>query len=533
MNWQWSEGQAFRDGVSPELAAMLRAIAEAEIKGQPRFAPWDAKGLAAAVIGRCYAPDLLEVCHLVTVAQACGQGREGYERLFWGSGLARPSALRGFIADKIQRHGWRGKGFALADTGVEITAADGKRFTVNYRRMPYLCAMMDFAVSALGFPVVDDILRPLLDALPPPLPLVAATANALARALHFFLKDHLGSQQQQGKFSQLIGHLIAELGDDFDPSQVDDAVVLSFWLAATAEADFKTFESVLRAFCQLLPALAAALRQSGLDGASPMGKDGDAGEIDPDLLARPLSEIAEEDWISPLILLQEAPAAAIKFLNKQEVADLTPLVEPPRAALRLPLSVLRADVFGRVQRRLTEALRGKADTARLLALIAEAIPEDYAARRSRVEQVERHMDKMLLASLHALVSARHWLAVVLARDLAPDINAAGLARRLDLGGKVVLLRPVADDPDDPVAAALLRDAQKAHQGLNRQGFDRLPAKDDELCEAFEAGVPALQTVLRDVAAARRRLAEIAVPERFEQDQAIFRQHFARLYGGQS
>ncbi|MBI5163208.1 MAG: hypothetical protein HY985_04815, partial [Magnetospirillum sp.] len=202
MGREWSEGDVLRPGTSGDLSALLQGVCEAEIDGQPRFAPWDCRALVGAVIGRAYAKDLLELCYLVAVAEACGQGRERYERLFWDSGLARSGVLRGFIDAQVKRRGWRRQGFALGESGVEVASADGRRFTVNFRRMPYLCAVMDFAVSALGFPAVDALMAPLFAA-PGRAPAAGAitdAANALARALHAFLKDHLTSQQNQRKF---------------------------------------------------------------------------------------------------------------------------------------------------------------------------------------------------------------------------------------------------------------------------------------------------------------------------------------------
>jgi hypothetical protein len=528
----FNTGSILRGGVSAELSALLRGVGEAEIEGTPRFAAWDCRAMTAAVVGRSYAPDLLELCHLVTVAEACGRGREGYERLFWDSGLARPAALRGFIAQRVQRHGWRRQGFAMTEAGVEIGTADSRRFTVNYRRMPYLCALMDFAVAALGFPAVDAVLAPLF-AQPgaPASATVAVTANALARGLHAFLKDHLSGQQHQRKFARMVDHLIGRMGPGFDPSDIDDEAVLSFWLAnsaAAAEAgcDFKTFESVYRSFLALLPVLDAALRLGGLDGAIPMGKDREAGEIDPELLARSMAEIVEEEWANPLVLLQEPPADRVKFLNGREMADLAALVEPGRAGFRLPLSVMRHEVFGALQRRLTEELRGQADAGRLLTVIEQPVPSDYAAWLERYAQLERHMEKALRASLHALSMTSSATAAVLALDLAPGLDPRRVAARFGVvvafpGGK-------AASSEEPDLTALLHEARQAHQSLNRKGFDR--DTDHGLREAFEAGIPALQAVLRATTGMCRRLLGMDAAARFPRDRDIFRRHLATLYG---
>lgn len=521
---------------SDELVALLRGVSDAEIRGVPRFPQWDCRALAAAILGRSYAPDLLELCHLVCVAQACGHGGEGYERLFWGSGLARAANLRGFITQRVEGHGWRRAGFAIANGGITVRGADGRIFTVNYSRMPYLCAMMDFIVAALGFTVVDALLAPLFieSHVAPAGAAVSNTANAMARALHAFLKEHLTGQQHQRKFAAVMEYLVARLGDDFDPVEVDDEAVLSFWLATSGPAgdnagDFRTFESVLRSFLVLLPALDVALRQARLATANPTGKDGKAGEIDPDQLGRSLAEIVEEDWQNPLETLADPPADAVKFLNKQEVADLYPLVEPGRTGLRLPLSVLRAQIWGMVQRRLTEALRGHADGVRLAAIIAEPPAEDYAGWLERYGRLDHHMDKVLRAALHALTAARSPHAASLALDLAPDLDPRQVAARF---GILVPfgLGETGENDADAALDGLLAKARSAHKALNRQGFDRLPEIGDDLCDAFETGVPALQVVRAVAARMLRCLESMNAAGRFMADHAIFTRHLVRLYG---
>ncbi len=224
----------------------------------------------------------------------------------------------------------------------------------------------------------------------------------------------------------------------------------------------------------------------------------------------------------------EPPANQVKFLNKQEADDLRPLIAPGRLATRLPLSVLREEVFGLLQRRLTEALRAKAATERLRAILDEPVADDYLARLRRYDHLAGHMDKAMLASLHALAAAGSAQAATLALDLRPDLDPRQVAERFGIIISIAARMDVA--PRDPALPTLLEEAKRAYRSFSREGFHRDLAPGDQLVEAFESGVPLLQGVSRTTAAMCRRFAEIGVAEAFDPDRQMFRQHLAILYG---
>ena len=61
-------------GKSPELVAALSLVMEADVNGEPKFTPRDCRELTKVITCRTYAKPLLELCHLVRIADACAQG---------------------------------------------------------------------------------------------------------------------------------------------------------------------------------------------------------------------------------------------------------------------------------------------------------------------------------------------------------------------------------------------------------------------------------------------------------------------------
>ncbi|TAN62580.1 MAG: hypothetical protein EPN20_10825 [Magnetospirillum sp.] len=141
------------------------------------------------------------------------------------------------------------------------------------------------------------------------------------------------------------------------------------------------------------------------------------------------------------------------------------------------------------------------------------------------------MERVLHASLHALAAAGGAPAAALALDLGDGLDPRRIAARF--GVVVAFPGAAAVASEDPDLAALLQAARQAHQAVNRKGFDREPVADDDLHQGFEAGVPAVQAVLRATSRMCRRFRDVDAAARFTDDREVFCRHLARLYGGRS
>ena len=75
-------------GKSPELVAALSLVMEADVNGEPKFTPRDCRELTKVITCRTYGKPMLELCHLVRIADACTHGAD-YQMFFWGGGPAR------------------------------------------------------------------------------------------------------------------------------------------------------------------------------------------------------------------------------------------------------------------------------------------------------------------------------------------------------------------------------------------------------------------------------------------------------------
>ena len=558
-----------RAAQSDELRATFRQLAEIDGPYGPKYPRRVLLELAARIVGRAYEPMLLELCHLVRAAQlareapppdarrgarsvAGAAGGAGFEWMFWGVEEARAGAFRAAFlgasgsfdgaAPSPALHGIgpgaTGGALHAGEDAVILSYPDG-RFEVRYGRMADLAAMMELIVSTLGYRALVDALEPLA-APAVGRGAVAAAARDLARRLYEWLGDHLPAAQAQRKFHAMIAFLEETRGADFTEGDIDDAAVLRFWLrnvapadgeaetggGATGSADFRGYRNIFLAFLALARVLAEGAELGRFERRTPIGPNLEAGEIDPAAEFAATPEGAAEG--DPLARLQEEPAAAVKALNRRELALLQLPVGESDGVRRLPRSYLRAECFGPVQNRLSQALRRKAGAAELAAVIAAGPDPGYRARIEALEKADAHVRRVAKACLY-----------VLHRMGAGGGGREG--RRAGGGhGDGVGSGDGGDDADRGVLDGgtgavvdfrLLGEARKAFDGLNRAGFERSTPGDPALAPAYGALADELPRVSERLGAVLRALGP---PDSWEaaeaEDRPVFSRAFARLYG---
>ena len=540
-----------RAAQSDELRATFRQLAEIDGPHGPKFPRRVLMELAARIVGRAYEPMLLELCHLARAAQLAGgappdgrrggAGGAGFEWLFWGVEEVRAGAFRaaflgadGSFAgvapppavhedEDEGRTGAANDALHAGDDALTVAYSDG-RFELRYGRMVDLAAMMELLVSTLGYRALVDALDPLA-APAVDRGAVAGAARDLARRLYEWLGDHLPAAQAQRKFHAMIAFLEEAVGADFTEEDIDDEAVLRFWLrhvaptdgeaaAGGASADFRGYRNTFLAFLALARVLAEGAELGRFEPHASIGSDYEAGEIDPAAESAATPEGAAET--DPLVRLQEEPAAAVKALNRRELALLQLPVGENDGVRRLPRSYLRAECFGPVQNRLSQALRRKAGAAELAAVVAAGPDPGYRARIEALKKADAHVRRVAKACLYVL----HRMggdAGGSGRDGGRAETGAG-ARS---GSGTV---PVLD-------FRLLGEARKAFEGLNRAGFERSAPSDPGLAPAYGALADELPRVSERLGAVLRTLGP---PDSWEgaeaEDRPVFSRTFARLYG---
>ena len=494
---------------SEELRAAFAAVGETTTaSGDPKYAKSTVHQLARTVVCRAYAKPVLQLCHLIMIAEICGRP-QGYTPFFFTSVSATARNYRAVLERALAMSPQRSD-IEPTENGVAIVYRDGK-FGVAYSRMPFLTALLDFLVTALGFAEVDDVVSELVQARDQKS--AGAAANQLSRQLYHYLADHLPTVQSQDKFQAVLSFVKSasaqEAGGASD-LEVDDATVLAFWQRyASAEdspGDFRSFRSVFDGFVDFIRAVEASQSRSAFDRADPIGGDREAGELDPDEMAD-LVEAADE-WRSPLEVLDDEPAKRIRFLNKTEREAIDMVMIKGPQAFKLPISLLRAEVFGSTQARITQALRNR-EQGRVAELTRCDDTESYEGRTQRYDAIQQHIQRVLQASAHVLFAGQS----------EHDAEASN-----------VVAFPGGDAIDDAVSEEI----ERAFKGISRRGFDDGALDSAEARDGFRAGSEALlaardhlSTYVDRASGAARSCGGWSTL--FDRDRNAFRTQFAQIY----
>ncbi len=536
-----------------DLGLLFDAIDHATTRGERKFAPHVSRKLARTVICRAYGGPIFELTQLIAAGETVFADH-GYESLFWDDGPANRTGFQRRFIHALERTPSGPRPVTRTTNGIHITYPDGA-FTIAFSRMPFLCAVLDFLVSSIGYGAVDDAIRGALQAPMHRAPLSRA-ANDITRQLYDFLKPRLPSAQAQRKYRSMVAFLRARRnGGPVRLEDLDDAAVLDFWLQQSPnqcnDTDWKTYRTVVSAFVHLYEALKASQVFDAIETAKPVGPDTEAGEVDP---ADVLGACIEVDRRrEPLEVLRSAPANGVKFLNKREVEAVETIVTAGDAAYALPLSVLRAEIFGTVQAAISQHLRRGEAPAKAVDLACQNHAETYQHRTDRLAATLDQANQALLAAYHVLARAHHGDAIGLLLHLKPEIDltpmAPLLSARVRATGNVMTMGATAlreeffatatgCSDDCPELVDFVSIASRAHGRIGRKGFSAIEADQPAVIEGFAAGCGALLR-LRDTLKRFSARLERLLPtrrdrdHRFVADRSLFFTQFRVLYGAKS
>ncbi|MCR9073104.1 MAG: hypothetical protein NXI18_15430 [Alphaproteobacteria bacterium] len=529
--------------ISPELQAAFRTVAEADLGGGPKYAASVMRALSRTVAARAYGKPMLELCHLLRIADAVG-GRHGWPALVFGVQVARAAAFRAQVQDGARRRPAFAGDFRLEAHGVTVVYPDGA-FTVNYGRMGFLAALLELMVTAVGYRAVDGEIRAWLEA-PFQSARAASHANALSRLFYDHLKDHLSTAQSLRVFARMIAFLEQDRGRGFTVDDFDDRAVLDYWHRSVTAGDeesleLRGFRVVTERVGQLRTALQAAFERHAVDTALPVGPDRAAGEIDPGALLSILE--VQDGEADELRSLEVPPTASVKFLTGREVAELELIARLGSHAGALALSVLRSATFGALQGRLSQALRRRASAGEFAALVDLVGCETYGQRLAHWRALEERLERMALAALAVLVEADRAEAAMEVLARLPTADLSGLRARLPSdaeGGNVVALRPggtagmVAALAEakvvGPEVSTLILEARRALRGLARSGFAPEDRRRAGVVDGMAVGAPLVRRLLVRLDNVRIMAESRLDPDSFERDAVRFREGFRALYG---
>ena len=405
-------------------------------------------------------------------------------------------------------------------------------YIIYGKRVRRSLEMLDFLTLLYGYDAFLQLVRSLVKA-GPTQKTTGELSNTLNKRIYHYLGEELGVDAAQllKKYRFIRGWLSARKGSSDRyirlADLVNDETVFDFWQRQNSGADiaedeakkmdFKTFANVADSFGDFLVVQNANDRGGSVFLATELNPDTDSknssdyfdnfpadnrksSEYSDNAVA---DEGIESIWVSveyPEMMeaLTRTQKTSIKAVNRKEHGRLLPVVSMGEAAQKLPLTTVRKVLIGRLQSRITEALRRKGEIEHLVNADGlegyEIFIEDYT-------RLQEKLNNTLLALAHTLITvgdihdARHGLSLLL--DQYPDLklSKSGFLRddgkSNDPGNQASATADVfsglkTEQLRNPALNAALRKAESAWKDNKREGFKESLHENDSRCQQFSS-----------------------------------------------
>lgn len=517
-----------RDGIGENLAGILASLKEAtDEEGRPRFQEPVVRAIARDLVCRTYAkPAMLELAWFLVAAEWVG-GAAGFARIFSYLPLVRGKICgRYFLRATLNGSGEK----ISAHPSQILIQNDGQNFEISYSRMPYLIGFLETLLAIVDYPTLSKAVKAIaLEANGNP----ESLAKDLSRKVYEFLEKELPPLHTARKRRYLLDWLKHQEG--FAAEQgLKDGNILLFWKQQTeiesnddAHLEFRQWQSLVDFAFDLIRCYRVSRDKTAAEYSSSIGGNHEEGEVSPEIIHQMVTDLSLPR--EPLAVLADFPE--IKFVNARERDFISGVTSAPDLIESHGLSILRRELFGPLQSRLTQAMRDRRDFAFVRSLIDHGPEIDATTLVKEAEAMAHQLDLMVKACLFLLFGAENDGALILAARLDPAIQDL-----FDQSPSIQLMREkfwsAVELPSKgwERISALHFQCRIAYQQFNRQGFKVKLAEGDPMAEVYADGAFALLELRARLGKFSQRMTRLLV-NNYEsaKDVAIFSEGFSALY----
>lgn len=526
-------------GVSDELLGMLTALRETPSMLTPndKFAPSDMNDLSQAIICRNYGHSCLRLSYLLAAVILVANGSDNNSKrqspllqVFWFDEMVNAKRFREFFADIELAN-------LVFDGSFLKLSFDGEAFDISPTQVGYLSAFLEFLVNIIPG-VLAKAEQQLADS---SVKSVKQFATDLQASLYHFLKSHLSEAQDMRRFRFISTWLDEQSAAD--SGGITDGTVLRFWQqVAIADEDglgFKRFRTVAENFSSYVQAVAIGQSKKALNYCVSIGYEVESGELSPEHLEHIISD--NDDGLD-IQWLGGNP----KFLSKQQLALITPILHVGIARDKLPLTLLRASIFGDWQAQLIQATRNKGKGKNsVIDKLQQGCELDYQQYLANLSKLLNDAQKVQAALLHIFVSLEQGeffsqAAFVFEQAVLEQVQQQLEACHGQIEGhgmyelaiEQFFKQLAAFKLQNRVVNEQLAIAQKAFATNNRVGFKDMPLVDD--LPIYRFGGETLAHCLAIITSFLQKTQPIVADNQigndiFAADLAIFNAMFNKLY----
>lgn len=527
-------GAIARYGVSEDLIGLFESMRETPGVSGLKFYADDINRLASAMLFRNYGKSCLELSYLLTAVISGWEASRHKTPLleyFWVAENITPKRFREAFSEAYND---KCIDICLEKDCLNITV-EKERFAISPTRVAYLAALLEFVVF-IDPVILDDAESELSN---PSAKNVKAFSSNLQKKIYAFLAEHLQPAQQQRRFRRLFNWCKdVKAQEQTIDSVINDEAVLAFWKEAALEVDdnigFRRFRTVGEDFIALKKALDVGRSMQRVADSTSIGYDTNAGEWHPDQLEAIVVEEAGD--IPSLDFLARSP----KFLTADQISGIAPVMKAGEQGLYLPLTVVRMEVFGAWQAKLSQAEKDQ-NRDRLYNYLQSGVERDYASYSLKMQSLRDEINGSRLLGLGVLLEMedRESMALIAEMLSADGLLKLGRLAETDIQNEALSSLRFFSMLSQwclqlPELNRLCQNARALLKRTNRAGFKALPDENavDNYLLALDTLGQCERALERFLNCIDRRLQQPLVAD-YDADMSIFREVFTLMYGERS
>ena len=524
-----------RYGVSETLVGLFQGLRETPGLEGYKYRGEDISRLERAIVFRNYGRACLELSYLLSAVLQIPPATSRHSSLlqfFWVEQNLTPARVRAVFSD-WEHPATSNQWLQLTAEGIEQTVAQ-ERFVISPTRVGFLAALLEFLVYVQpGVLKTAEQELGLEKTVTPSLKAIRDLSSKLQKLIYDFLEEHLVTAQLRRRVRFLMDWCLTQKSEQQSVATfITDAEVFRFWQLNADQEDslgYRRLRTATDDFIILHKALELGREQLEADHAASIGLDVEAGEWSPERLEECCEELGMD--LVDIGFLAKAPKF---FPNAEWIKPGQNLVNAGACAVRLPLTVMRAEVLGALQAKLIQADKDK-NYARFQHYLEQAPEQDYRNYQDYLEQYGEAIADARLLGLGLFLALQQSEALNQLAELLPQETLLAMRECIDQESGTDLLAQLPQlRLRLPPLNELCQAAEKKLKNTKRAGFHPLPEPDQLSDYTYALDVIAECERLR--LGHGRALApgwNHGEDGGFDADLATFRNIMRKLYGDKS
>ena len=480
------------DGPSEEFSSLLRNLFEVSCaNGELRHSRASEVALMKVIAGHSYSKVAFGLCHFLALSSSLA-----IPLYTWFVLPSRPSSayFTNYLHSIIVKSSLRSN-FTFENKNTIQFRSDNKNYRVNLNYIVRHLALLDLVLEVVGFSKFETFYIELGNS--KDLETISSISNKISKLLYDYLKLNFPTQRNQLKAKSMqdfiLKHRDASDKQEVCLEDIDDELILSFWLSTSSESNsnFRLYQSCVFSWVNFRKSIRQKLFEYSKSELSLEALNEVGFQLDQEKAIGRYEETSDLRDVEQLLNdLDPKGSRTVKLINGVEFEAVSPMATLGDEASNLMLTVLRLHTFSPIQSRLIEFSRKKKDQVFMEGIIKEIKSSCfdknlYQIASVKINDINAKLQGIAYSAAYSLFQAKSHSFILILPRIAEKHELEVFSSRIRSEYNDVTLLSVTDKKFETVSNNIFNEAQKifpqtleklknAKKKFRRKGLDKIP-----------------------------------------------------------